>query len=140
MCALNHIHLLVTAYVTQSPMSASEGEDWLRELVDIIDMQILMDAQAIYCEDLGNEGVTGIVGLTTSHASFHSWHDAYWEGEPEPFISFDLYSCRAFSPEVVFEHLERWGMTHCEYILMNRAPHAMKILETGTHSTKFYVP
>ncbi len=123
---LNHIHLVVTAYVTQPPMTAEAGEEWLHRLVQIIDMQILMNAKAIYCEDLGNEGVTGIVGLTTSHASFHSWHDA-----DEPFVSFDIYSCRDFSTESVFQHLLEWGTTHCDYMLIDRAPGAMKILDQG---------
>jgi S-adenosylmethionine/arginine decarboxylase-like enzyme len=128
MSHLNHLHLLVTAWVDNPPMTADAGTDWLRELVDIIDMQILMDATAIFCEDLGNEGVTGIVGLTTSHASFHSWHDA-----PRPFISFDLYSCRHFAVEKVFEHLAKWGLMKCNYVLIDRDPsHAtMQIIDQG---------
>lgn len=122
----NHIHLLVTAWVDLPPMTAQEGTDWLQKLVKIIDMQILMDAKAIYCEDLGNEGVTGIVGLTTSHASFHSWHDV-----ARPFVSFDLYSCRTFSTEKVFEHLTLWGCTKCSYMLIDRDPNleSMQILD-----------
>jgi S-adenosylmethionine/arginine decarboxylase-like enzyme len=73
---LNHRHIIVTAYCSNCPTSVEAGETWLRKLVDIVGMQILFDAKAIYCEDLGNEGVTGVVGLTTSHASFHSWHMA----------------------------------------------------------------
>lgn len=125
---LNHLHLLVTAWVDNPPMTAEDGTQWLHELVDIIDMQILMDAKAIYCEDLGNEGVTGIVGLTTSHASFHSWHN-----DPKPFVSFDLYSCRNFSIEQVFEHLKAWGLRRCDYILVDRDPKhgAIRIVDQG---------
>lgn len=125
---LNHIHLLVTAFVTSPPITAQQGEDWLKELVEIIDMQILMDAKAIYCEDLGNEGVTGIVGLTTSHASFHSWHDV-----EVPFISVDVYSCRVFDTDMVMSHIEKsWGMTRCDYMLVNREPNNLHIVEQGS--------
>ncbi len=124
---LNHIHLLVTAWVDNPPMTADAGTDWLRELVDIIDMQILMNAQAIYCEDLGNEGVTGIVGLTTSHASFHSWHDA-----PRPFINIDVYSCRDFDTTKVFEHLRKvWDMKEASYLLIDREDGKNEILAKG---------
>jgi S-adenosylmethionine/arginine decarboxylase-like enzyme len=124
---LEHLHLIVTAWVDKPPMTATDGEHWLRRLVSLVDMQILMDAKALYCEDLGNEGVTGIVGLTTSHASFHSWHDAV-----EPFVSFDIYSCRCFSTDVVFKHLSEWKMTKCEYLLVDRNPTTgMKIVDQG---------
>lgn len=126
---LEHLHLIVTAWVDQPPMTADAGEDWLRRLVSLVDMQILMDASALYCEDLGNEGVTGVVGLTTSHSSFHSWHAA-----AEPFVSFDIYSCRNFSTDVVFEHLLEWGMTKCEYVLIDRNPATgMTIIDQGTY-------
>lgn len=114
--SLNHIHLILTAWVRQSPMTDLEGEDWLRGLVDVINMQILMNADAIYCEDLGNEGVTGLVGLTTSHASFHSWHDV-----EKPFINFDVYSCKTFSVDDVIDYIQKtYPMTECSYMLIDR--------------------
>lgn len=124
---LNHIHLLVSVFVNNPPMTASAGEEWLRELVDIVEMQILMDARAIYCEDLGNEGVTGVVGLTTSHASFHSWHAA-----PEPFINIDLYSCREFDTAAVLAHIGKWGVERGSYILIDRSPSNPHIIDQGS--------
>ena len=128
---LDHRHLIVTAFATNLPTSVESGETWLRELVALVDMQILMDAQAIYCEDLGNEGVTGVVGLKTSHASFHSWHEA-----DEPFVSFDLYSCRHFDHITVFDHLKKWGLIECDYTLMDRNPRRMKIIAQGTYKVE----
>jgi S-adenosylmethionine/arginine decarboxylase-like enzyme len=113
--ALDHRHIIVTAYVTHPPMTVEVGEDWLRRLVKLVDMEILMDANAIYCEDLGNEGVTGVVGLTTSHASFHSWHDV-----ERPFINFDLYSCKDFAIDDVLAHLNEFGAEQCNYVLIDR--------------------
>ncbi len=123
---LIHRHLIITALPKKPPMTEKAGEEWLRELVDLVNMQILMDAKAIYCEDLGNEGVTGVVGLKTSHSSFHSWHE-----EETPFVSFDLYSCHDFSLEVVFDHLNKWETTHCNYLLIDRDPACMVILDQG---------
>lgn len=122
-----HIHLLVTVWAENPPMSADAGNRWLRELVDVIDMQILMESRAVYCEDLGNEGVTGIVGLTTSHASFHSWDSA-----ERPFINIDVYSCREFDPADVLAFIRRtWGATEASFMLVDRANGANEILLKG---------
>lgn len=127
--SLIHPHLVVTAYATNPPLSVESGETFLHELVDLVGMQILMDAEAIYCEDLGNEGVTGVVGLTTSHSSFHSWHAA-----ERPFINFDLYSCREFDVGAVLAHLNHhFDCVEADYTLFDRAPGAKnKILAEGT--------
>lgn len=127
---LNHRHMIVTAYCDNCPTSVEAGESWLRKLVKIVDMQILFDAQAVYCEDLGNEGVTGIVGLTTSHASFHSWHMA-----KEPFLTMDLYSCRDFLSEDVLAHLhEGFGAKCVKFIVIDRNAGLNQIVEQGiTH-------
>lgn len=124
---LNHIHLIVTAWGDRPPMTADEGNAWLLRLVELIDMQILMESRAIFCEDLGNEGVTGIVGLTTSHASFHSWHDA-----PRPFINLDVYSCRNFDTKVIFDHLKtQWGVGEVSYMVIDREDGRNEVLEQG---------
>lgn len=121
----------MTAFVSNPPLTAEYGEKFLRRLVDQVGMKILMDASAIYCEDLGNEGVTGTVGLTTSHASFHSWHTL---PDQAPFMNFDLYSCRDFSASEVVSFLHRhFDCSQVDYTLFDRAPGAKnKILEEAT--------
>lgn len=124
---LDHLHLLVSATITRPPLSAEEGEQWLLSLVDLIDMQILMDAKAIYCEDLGNEGVTGIVGLTTSHASFHAWHEV-----EKPFIQVDVYSCRKFDHNAVIDFIaSAFGAKDASFLFIDRNKGANSILESG---------
>ena len=130
--ALNHIHLILTAWVSDSPMTTDEGIAWLRSLVTLIDMQILLNAQAIYCEDLGNEGVTGLVGLTTSHASFHSWHDV-----PRPFVNLDIYSCKTFDVSKVIEFVkDTFMMTEYSYLLIDRENGKNEIVDQGRFRCK----
>lgn len=125
---LNHRHMIVTAYCNNCPTSSEAGEVWLRKLVDLVEMQILFDAKALYCEDLGNEGVTGVVGLTTSHASFHSWHLA-----EKPFLTMDLYSCRDFSTEAVLEHLREGFAAHrIHFMVIDRNNGNNIVVEQGT--------
>lgn len=126
---LDHRHIIVTAYVSNPPLTVESGEVFLHELVDLVGMQILMDANAIYCEDLGNEGVTGVVGLTTSHSSFHSWHEA-----ERPFINFDLYSCKTFSTEEVIRHIDKsFGVQEATYMVINRNNGLNMVVEAGSY-------
>jgi len=112
----NHMHIIGNVFVSRPPLSAERGEEFLRELVARVGMTILMDSRAIYCEDLGNEGVTGLVALSTSHASFHCWHKV-----PKPFLNFDLYSCCTFDPKTVLDLVDEYfGLRGGEYLIVDR--------------------
>ena len=92
----NHKHMVLNATV-RVPLISEEGcKNWLRKLVDIIDMKILIEPVAKYCDTAGNEGVTGTVVIETSHASIHVWHK-----EEQPVIKMDVYSCKDFEPDAI---------------------------------------
>lgn len=93
---LDHKHLIITAAIKTPPQTAEEIEKWLLKVVDAVDMKILMPPRAIRCDTLGNEGVTGLVCIETSHASIHVWSEC-----EIPFLKFDIYSCKRFDPEAV---------------------------------------
>lgn len=119
--------MIGTAYVSNPPLTVEEGEAWLRELVQKIDMVILIEPQTVLCEDLGNEGVTGIVGLKTSHASFHSWSSV-----DEPFLNFDIYSCKTFDAQTVVDHLAQFGLLDIKYVVLDRNHGINEIERRGT--------
>lgn len=104
-----------TVFVSRPPLTAEAGEQWLRELVEKIGMKILIEPQAVVCNTFGNEGVTGIVCLETSHASFHSWSSV-----EKPFINFDVYSCKHFDAATVLEHFEAFGPVSHRYVVLDR--------------------
>ena len=112
-----HRHMFGTAYLTDPPRTVEQGERWLLELVELVGMEILIPPICVYCLDEGNEGLTGLVGLTTSHASFHCWSEV-----EQPFFQYDLYSCREFDPEVVVDHLRQFGLVDVEWSLVPRDP------------------
>jgi S-adenosylmethionine/arginine decarboxylase-like enzyme len=126
MHTLDHRHLIVTAFLNNAPTSVEKGQEWLTDLVNLVDMQILMDAKAIYCEDLGNEGLTGVVGLTTSHSSFHAWHTI-----DQPFMNFDLYSCKDFSVESVLGHFKQFSPSVITYMLIDRNGGMNRVVDAG---------
>ena len=92
-------HILVTGYLHEAPQAeyVTFLEDWFKRLVEAVDMKVLIDPICVWCNDEGNEGVTGMVGITTSHSSIH-----FWSGEPS-YYKFDLYSCKDFALESVAE-------------------------------------
>jgi S-adenosylmethionine/arginine decarboxylase-like enzyme len=83
-----HKHLLVNAKV-KNPMNTEEqGIEFLKLLVDQIDMKIIKGPFASYVEVEGNKGLTAVVMIETSHIAFHIWDEA----DPG-LIQFDLYTC-----------------------------------------------
>jgi len=102
-----HKHLVLTALVDNPPKSELVIERFLNQLVELVDMEIFMPAKAKYCDDPCNSGVTGVVVITTSHASIHIWDNV--PGNPYPgMLQMDLYSCKDFYAEDVLAFVETY--------------------------------
>lgn len=130
---LNHKHVIVTAFLKNPPRTAELVETWLTKLVDLVDMKILFGPHVTRCDTEGNEGVTGIVCIETSHASAH-----IWDTLDEPFMKFDLYSCKDFSIPVILNHIQQFQPTSLSYMLIDRNSD-IKVLEqkTETYNIKY---
>lgn len=74
-------------------------------------MKVLMNPHCVWCDDEGNEGVTGVVGITTSHSSIHFWPEHYM---------FDLYSCKEFAVETVVDMLKEFNTHSLQYQVIDR--------------------
>lgn len=120
--ALEHIHMLGRAYLDNPPLTAAEGDAWLKDLVTAIEMETLAGPYSIRCDVIGNEGVTGVILLTTSHASFHCWHMA-----ERPFMTFDVYSCREFSTEAVIDSMSVFSPNEIQYTVYDRSGETVEI-------------
>ncbi len=123
---LNHKHIIVTARgLAAPPRDVRIVTEWEQRLVSAVNMQLLMGPYAIRCEDTGNEGVTGVVVISTSHASLHCWDEC-----DEPFLKMDLYSCANFSSATVIEMIREFEPTHVEWMVIDRN-RRMRVVETG---------
>ena len=121
-----HKHLLVDGTI-RNPISDPEVINaWLAELVDKVDMEIFMEPRSKYCDDPTNAGTTGVVVITTSHASIHIWND----GDPA-FFRADLYSCKEFDPQVVLAHFAVFDPIELDYSLIDRTQHPHTICKQG---------
>jgi S-adenosylmethionine/arginine decarboxylase-like enzyme len=120
----NHKHFILNAIVTNPINDETSCNNWLTELVEIVNMDILIPPHSKYCDIPGNEGVTGTVVITTSHMSIHIWPQ-----QPEPHIRMDVYSCKDFDVKKVLEFVNKtMGMVDYDYVLIDRNKTKMNII------------
>ena len=131
---LKHIHLIVAVEVKYPPKSAEEVEAFQTLLIKRVDMAVaksetlLKNPQAYYCPIDGNEGVTGVGILETSHTALHVWDSEF----PAKF-QFDLYSCKDFEVERVMNLINSFDIIRGTYMLIDRDTD-LKVIEEGTVS------
>ena len=111
-----HKHLLVNAKVTNPMNTEEQGIEFLRFLVDQINMKIIKGPFASYVDAEGNKGLTAIVMIETSHIAFHIWD------EPNPgLLQFDLYTCGSLDLEKTKAILKQYfNIESGEYVLYDR--------------------
>lgn len=96
-------------------MTVETLNQWLTELVSDIGMKICIPPRSRYVDVPGNRGVTGLVGIETSHCSCHVWDE-----ENPGIIQMDVYSCSDFEPETVLNKLREFGLISYELMLIDR--------------------
>ena len=111
-----HKHLLVNAKVTNPMNTEEKGIEFLKFLVDQINMKIIKGPFASYVDAEGNKGLTAIVMIETSHIAFHIWD------EPNPgLLQFDLYTCGSLDLEKTKAILKQYfNIESGEYVLYDR--------------------
>lgn len=122
---LEHKHLIVRAELNNPPYSPSEIKQWMRELVDLIGMNILMGPYAVYSDMPGNQGLTAVTIIETSHIAMHVWD----ETDPA-LMQLDVYTCSKLDPADVFAALQIFEPTKIEYKYIDRE-HDLTLLDRG---------
>ena len=113
---LYHKHLLVNAKITKPLQNENEGIEFLRNLVNKIDMKILQGPFATYLDVPQNRGLTAIVLIETSHIAFHIWD----ESDPA-LLQFDLYTCGPLNQQDVLDVInQQFEPAFLEYVLFDR--------------------
>jgi S-adenosylmethionine/arginine decarboxylase-like enzyme len=112
---LFHQHLLIKAYVNNPPTSEDALNDWLTRLVAAINMKVVIPARSKYVVSEGNRGLTGQVGLETSHAAIHVWDDVV-----PGMLQMDVYSCSCFDTETVVDMIKEWDLISYEAMTIDR--------------------
>lgn len=107
-------------------------EKWFEGLVEAVNMNILVAPSAVWCDTIGNEGITGSVIIDTSHASIHIWNT------DEPFFKFDLFSCKDYDVDTVIKELKKLNTTRVTYCIIDRDGDQHIVTEQGFRQIKGY--
>jgi S-adenosylmethionine/arginine decarboxylase-like enzyme len=93
-----------------------EAIEFLKTLAERIDMKIIKGPFAHYVDTPGNEGLTAIVMIETSHIAFH-----IWDQQKPAMLQFDLYTCGSLKlDDVISIFKEYFKLKSVSYILMDR--------------------
>lgn len=125
--SIEHKHILINARITDPLDTYQQAIDFLDDLVESIGMKKLMGPLASYVSTPGNQGVTAIVGIETSHIAFHIWDE-----EMPARLQFDLYTCGPLDKDIVINKVkERFGVLSADYRIYDRET-GFVLLEEGT--------
>jgi S-adenosylmethionine/arginine decarboxylase-like enzyme len=115
--SIEHKHILINAKVNNPLNSYEEAIEFLNDLVAKVGMKVLMGPHASYVTTPGNQGVTAIVGIETSHIAFHIWDE-----EQPARLQFDLYTCGALDKDIVINAVRRkFDVVSADYRIYDRA-------------------
>lgn len=120
-----HNHLLLNAKVKKPPKDVGKTIDWLKELVESIDMKIVQGPFASYVQKEGNRGITAAVMIETSHIAFHVWDE-----EDPALLQFDLYTCSTLPVPQVIKMVDKFmKIKSYKYVVYERAD-GFNVVET----------
>lgn len=112
---LEHKHLIVRAELNDPPYSVVEIKEWMKHLVDKINMNILMGPYAVYSDMVGNQGLTAVTIIETSHIALHVWDEC-----SPALAQLDVYTCSSLNIQDVFEAISIWDPVKVEYKYIDR--------------------
>lgn len=123
---LEHKHLIVRAELNNPPKCTSAIDLWMASLVEQIGMKILMGPYSVYSKMVGNQGLTAVTIIETSHIALHVWDDC----DPA-LMQMDVYTCSTLDINDVFKALEQFEPTKVEYKYIDRE-HTLTMLDQQT--------
>lgn len=125
---LEHKHLIIRAELKNPPKCAEAIQDWMKLLVDKIGMKILMGPYAVYSDMVGNQGLTAVTIIETSHIAMHVWDEV----DPA-LMQLDVYTCSTLNIQDVFEALSDFSPVDVQYKYIDRE-HDLTLLDKGVIS------
>jgi S-adenosylmethionine/arginine decarboxylase-like enzyme len=125
---LEHKHLIIRAELKNPPKCAEAIQDWMKLLVDKIGMKILMGPYAVYSDMEGNQGLTAVTIIETSHIAMHVWDEV----DPA-LMQLDVYTCSKLNVDDVFLALSDFMPVNVEFKYIDRE-HDLTLLDKGVIS------
>lgn len=111
-----HKHLMLRGFIADPPKDTEVVINWLRSFVDFLGMKILQGPFSSYVDAKGNEGLTAVVMIETSHIAFH-----IWDNTDPALIQFDVYTCGCLDVDATLKELENFfNFASYEYLVYDR--------------------
>jgi hypothetical protein len=110
-----HKHLLIRAKIDNNITDTDAISNWISDLVEKIQMKILHGPVSVYCDKIGNKGVTAFAIIETSHIVLHIWN------ETNPLtLQLDVYTCSELEINLVFNALNFFRPILMDYKFLDR--------------------
>jgi len=113
--ALFHKHLIIRAELNNPPKCSESINEWMRTLVEKIDMKILMGPYSVYCDMAGNRGLTAVTIIETSHIAMHVWDE-----ESPGLCQLDVYTCSTLDPYDVVSAIQEFDPVNVQMKYIDR--------------------
>jgi len=112
---LEHKHLLLMADIHKPIKNEEQIIRWIKDLVSKLDMKILIQPQAKYCDTEGNAGITCICAIETSHIVLHMWDEI----NPAK-LQLDIYTCSNLDLPLVWNKIRELEPFDIKYKFYDR--------------------
>lgn len=131
---LPHKHLLVRATIATFISDTDQISKWVSELVETIQMKILHGPVSVYCNTVGNKGITSFAIIETSHIVLHMWE----ETNPAT-LQLDVYTCSELEIDLVFKALSIFQPITIDYKFLDREQGFLDITDSPTQVVERWV-
>lgn len=101
--------------INNPPKDTKKLELWMLNVIYALDMKPLINPQAVYCNTNGNEGMTCICAIETSHMVMHTW-----DNDLPAKMQLDIYTCGELNLETVFSKLNQFRPIKVQYKFYDR--------------------
>ncbi len=112
---LEHKHIIIRATVKKPPTQTDVIKQWVRNLVEKLNMKPLGETVAVYVDKKGNKGLTCLQAIDTSHIAFHSWDE-----DKPAVVQLDVYTCGRLNKQTVFDALDIFETIEINYLTLDR--------------------
>jgi S-adenosylmethionine/arginine decarboxylase-like enzyme len=131
---IHHLHILIRAECNLSPKQkdVKKISKKVVSLIKDINMNVFMTPRVKYMPDEGNEGLTWVAGLETSHCSFHAWDkpDQDFMKYPDATLhQMDLYTCGCMNTaevKTILEFLSEYEPLQVNCVIFDRSKTLVK--------------
>jgi S-adenosylmethionine/arginine decarboxylase-like enzyme len=129
-----HKHLLVRAEIAKHISDTDTISTWIVNLVETIQMKILHGPVSVYCDKIGNRGITAFAIIETSHIVLHTWD----ETDPAT-LQLDVYTCSDLEIDSVFKALTVFQPITIDYKFLDREQGFLEITNSPTQVVERWV-